>query len=152
MRALLCPLLARSAWAQPATVLAGTTRESAVLASVRLVGVGQVIQCGGVLDRLGHSSGLRSLGRRGSSQPLRWRARQLTALMWTLFARQRGLSQPLWWRTRQVRLLLWPLFGGSSWTQPATVEAYTTVEGAALASVRLVGVGQVSQCGGGHDR
>jgi hypothetical protein len=36
VRALLCPLLALSAWAQPVTVLAGTTCESAFLTSVRL--------------------------------------------------------------------------------------------------------------------
>jgi hypothetical protein len=36
--------------------------------------------------------------------------------------------------------------------QPATVVAGTTFEGALLASVRMVGVGAASPCGGGHDR
>jgi hypothetical protein len=51
-----------------------------------------------------------------------------------------------------VRALLWPLFPQSACAQPATLLAGTTGEGAALASVRLVGVGSDSHCGGGHDR
>jgi hypothetical protein len=47
MRALLWPLFAWSAWAQLATVLAGTSGESAVLASSRLFGMGSASQCGG---------------------------------------------------------------------------------------------------------
>ena len=38
--AVLCPMLAWSAWAQTATVLAGKTGKSAALASVRSVGMG----------------------------------------------------------------------------------------------------------------
>jgi hypothetical protein len=38
----LWPIFSRSAWAQPATVLLGTTSEGAILASVRSVGVGPV--------------------------------------------------------------------------------------------------------------
>jgi hypothetical protein len=49
-----------------------------------------------------------------------------------------------------VRALLWPLFARTAWSQTATVVADTTVEGAALASVRLVGVGSANHCGGGH--
>jgi hypothetical protein len=52
----------------------------------------------------------------------------------------RGLNKPLWWRVRQVRALLRSLFSWSAWAQAATVLADTTGEGAALASVRLVGV------------
>jgi hypothetical protein len=50
-----------------------------------------------------------------------------------------------------VRALLWPLcLVGVD--QQATVLAGTTCESVALASVRLVGVGSASHCGGGHDR
>ena len=62
------------------------------------------------------------------------------------------LSQPLWWRARQLRALLWPLIDRTAWAQPATVMAGTTGEGVALASVRFVGVGSVSNGVGGHDR
>jgi hypothetical protein len=51
-----------------------------------------------------------------------------------------------------MRTILWPLFARSTWSQPATVSAGNTVEGAALASVRLVAVGPASHCGGGYDR
>jgi hypothetical protein len=108
-------------------VVARTTVEGADLASVRLVGVGIASNYGGWIDRKGRCSGLCSLGRR-------------------------GLSQPLWWRERQLRALLWPLFGLSEWEQPDTDVAGTTREGAAMASVRLVGVGSDRHCGGGHDR
>jgi hypothetical protein len=39
-RALLWPLFTRSAWAEPGTVLAGTTLDNDPFASVRLVGMG----------------------------------------------------------------------------------------------------------------
>jgi hypothetical protein len=39
----------------------------------------------------------------------------------------------------------------SVWVHTATVVAGTTGEGAVLASVRSVGVGSESHCGGGHD-
>jgi hypothetical protein len=48
--------------------------------------------------------------------------------------------------------LPWPLFGRSAWPQAATVLAGMICEGAALASVRSVGVGSDSYCGGGHYR
>jgi hypothetical protein len=68
-----------------------------------------------------------------------------------------------------VRALLWPLFArsawdqpeivvegttrdGVAWAQPATVVAGTSGVGADVASVRFVGVGSGSNCGGGHDR
>jgi hypothetical protein len=107
--------------------VAGTTVEGAALASVSLVVVGTDNHCVSGNDRLGRCSGLCSLGRRGS-------------------------SQPLWWRARKVRALLWSLFALSAWDQRATVEAGKTGEGAALASVRLVVVRTVSHCGCGHDR
>jgi hypothetical protein len=73
-------------------------------------------------------------------------------------------AQSMWWRNdRQERwyghasvplvdvwTLIWPLFGRSAWAQPATVVAGNTGEGVSLASVRLVGVGSASHCGGGH--
>jgi hypothetical protein len=51
-----------------------------------------------------------------------------------------------------VRALLSLLSSLSAWAQPATVVAGTKVEGAALASLRSMGVGSTSHCGGGHDR
>jgi hypothetical protein len=51
-----------------------------------------------------------------------------------------------------VRALRWPLYDWSAWAQPATEEAGTTGEGAALATVGLLGEGSASHCGGGHDR
>jgi hypothetical protein len=57
-----------------------------------------------------------------------------------------------WWRAREVRALLWQLFARSAWPQTATVVASTTGEGAALASVRSIGVGTARHCGGGQDR
>jgi hypothetical protein len=68
----------------------------------------------------------------------------------SLFGR-RGLSQPLWWRAREMRALLWPLFDRSAWDLPVTVVAGTRIDGAELDSVRLVSVGSASHCGGGHD-
>jgi hypothetical protein len=50
-----------------------------------------------------------------------------------------------------VRALIWPVFGRSSWPQSATVVADTTGEGAALASVRLVGVVPDRYCGFVHE-
>jgi hypothetical protein len=50
-----------------------------------------------------------------------------------------------------MRAQLLPLFAWSAWAQPATVVAGTTVQGAAPASVRSVGVGSARNCGGGHD-
>jgi hypothetical protein len=47
VRALLWPLFAPSAWAQPATVVAGTTGKDAAVASVRRVSVGSASHCGG---------------------------------------------------------------------------------------------------------
>ena len=152
MRALLWPLFDRSAWAQPATVVAvtivvdadvatvrsvgvgsashyvgGATVHGAAQNSVRLLGLGSAIHCDGAHDWLGHCSGLCSL-------------------------RRLGLSQQLWWRARQVRDLLCPMFTCSSWVQPATVVPGMTGQVASLASTRLVGESSASHSGGGHDR
>jgi hypothetical protein len=142
----LWPLFNRSAWAQPAIVVAGMKFEGAAMDSVLFVGVVSASHCGGGHDRWGRCSGLCLLGRRGFSQPLWWRAWQLRTLPWPLFARsawdhpatvvdghdiwgrrycicsldRSGLSQPLWWRARPVRALLWPSFARSAWAQPAT--------------------------------
>ena len=64
---------------------------------------------------------------------------------------RRGLIKPLWWQARNVRAQLLPVFTLSSWAQPATKVAVTKVEAAALASVRLVGMGSASHLGGGYD-
>jgi hypothetical protein len=132
-------------------VVAGTKCEGVALASVRTVGVGSHSHCGGGLCRRGRCSGHCSLGRREHSQPLLWRARQVRALLWPPIGR-RGLSYRLWRRARKLRALLWRLFPRSAWAQPATVLVDTTVEGASLASFRLVGVGTGGNCGGWHDR
>jgi hypothetical protein len=87
MRALLWPLFARSAWAQPANVVADTTGEGAALASVCLFGVVPDKYCDFGHDKSRRCSGFCSLGRRGLSQPLRWRARHVRALLWPLFSR-----------------------------------------------------------------
>jgi hypothetical protein len=65
---------------------------------------------------------------------------------------RRGLSQTLWWRERQLKALLWPLFAWSAWTQLPIVVAGATEECAALSSVRFVGVGSASHCVSGNDR
>jgi hypothetical protein len=51
MRALLWPLFASSAWAQPAAVVAGTTVADAALASVRSFVVGSATHFVGGHDR-----------------------------------------------------------------------------------------------------
>jgi hypothetical protein len=48
------------------------------------------------------------------------------------------------WRTLKVKALLWPLICRSTCAQPAIVVVGTTDEGAALTSVRLVGVGSAT--------
>jgi hypothetical protein len=95
VKALIWPLFDRSAWGQPATVVADTTGEGAGLVSVLSVGVGSATHCGGGHDMRGRYSGLCSLGRQ-------------------------GISQPLWCRKRVVRVPLWPLFACSAWAQTDT--------------------------------
>jgi hypothetical protein len=51
VRSVLWPLFVWAAWAQPATVLAGTTGEGVDLASDSSVGVGSASHCGGDHDR-----------------------------------------------------------------------------------------------------
>jgi hypothetical protein len=48
---LIWPLFASVAWALTATLLAGTTSEGAMLASVLVVGVGSTRNCGGEHNR-----------------------------------------------------------------------------------------------------
>ena len=126
MRAMLWTLFALSAWAQPATVVAGTTYECVVLASVRFVGVDTDSHCRGSHYRCGRCCGLRSLSGRGNSQPL--------------LANTSGED------------LHWPLIARSACAQPATVVEGTTGERAALDSVSMFGVGSASHCGGGNDK
>jgi hypothetical protein len=121
------------------------------MASVLSVDVGSASHCGVGHDRCGRCSGLSSLSRLGLSQPLWWRARQARAVTGLRSLGRHGLSQPLWWRKRQVMALLWPLFDLSGWAQSVPVVAGTSVEGAALATVRSVDVGSDSHCDGGHD-
>jgi hypothetical protein len=114
--------------------------------------VGSDSHCGGGRVRSGRFSGLCSIGRRGPRQPLWWRALQVRALLWPLFARSAWAHPATVCRERQVRALLWPLFPPSAWAQPATVLAGMTGEGAGLASVCSFGVGTYNHCDGGHDR
>ena len=79
VRALLWSLFPRSTWAQPATELAVTTGEDDALSSDLLVGVGPASQYVGVHEMLGWCSGFCLFGRRGLSQPLCLRARQVSA-------------------------------------------------------------------------
>jgi hypothetical protein len=81
LRTLFWPLFAWSAWVQAATVVAGTAVEGTGLDCVRLNSVGTATHCVGGNDCLGHCSGLCSLGRRGVSQPMWWRARLMRALI-----------------------------------------------------------------------
>jgi hypothetical protein len=108
-------------------VFLGTTGECAANASVLFVGVCLNRDCRVVHDRSGPCFGHCSLGRR-------------------------GLSRPLSWRASRVRALLWPVFARSAWAQAATVLASTTCEGAVLSCFRSVDVGSASHCGGEHVR
>jgi hypothetical protein len=107
-------------------VVAGTTGEFADLASARSANVGPSIYCGG-----GHDKGERYLSLCSHSR--------------------HGLSQPLWWRAQQVMALRWTLFAWSALGQAATVMAGTTVECAILAAVCFVGVGAPSEFGGRYE-
>ena len=123
----LFPLFDRSAWAQPAIILADTSDEGAAVASVRLVDVGSASHYGGDREGSGRFSGLCYLGRR-------------------------VLNHPLCWLTAQLTALLWPLLSRSDKAKPATAVAGATDESAALASVRSVGVLPASHCGVGQVR
>jgi hypothetical protein len=110
---------------------------TAALGSVRLVGVGPASYCGGGHDRWGCWSGLCLLGKCAALSSVRsigvvsashcrgghggW-GRCYGRLSFV----RRGLRQPLCWRAQKVL-------------------------GADLASVRSIGVGQATHCGGGHD-
>ena len=107
-------------------MVAGTTGEGVALAAVRSIGLGLASHCGVGKYRSGRCSGLCLLSRR-------W------------------LRQQLWRRARQVRALLGPLFAGSACAHPATVVACKICEGAALATVRTIGVCTSSLCGVGHE-
>jgi hypothetical protein len=50
-----------------------------------------------------------------------------------------------------MRALLWSLFAWWAWDQPDTVVESATGEGAALASIRLDGVGSGRHFGGEYD-
>jgi hypothetical protein len=63
-----------------------------------------------------------------------------------------GVAQPATVLARQVMAMQWKLFAWSSWSHSATVVAVTKVEGAAIATIRSVGVISASHCGGGHVR
>jgi hypothetical protein len=116
VRALLWPLFNRSAWAQSAIVVAGTTGDCATQASFRSVGVGAASHIVGGHGWRERCSGLCSLGRR-------------------------ELSQPLWWLARKMMAQLWLLLDLSACDQPDTVVAGTKIAGAALATFLSVGLG-----------
>jgi hypothetical protein len=142
VRALLWPLFALTAWAQPATTVAGTSGENAALASVSLIGLGM-------------------------SQPTWWLERKRRALLWPLFAWSAWAHSATVVAGRKVEgAALSPvrlvgvssgnhcggwhnMFAFLAWAHSVTVVAGTTGEGAELASVRLVGMSSASHCGGG---
>ena len=151
VRALVRSLFALMAWDHPATVVADTAGECADLASVQFVGVGSASHCGGGHYTRGLTSSLCSLRWRGISQPLCWRSRQSKRCSGLCSLGRRGLNQLVWWRAQQLLALLSPIFARTAWTQPATVVAETSGEGAALVSVRSIFVGSACHCGGGQD-
>jgi hypothetical protein len=141
-------VFARWSWAQPATVLAGTTGEGAALASFRSLSVGSAFHCGG-----GHYSlaSVRYVGMGSASHCGDWHDRRGRCSGLCSLGR-RELKLPLWWRAPQKMALLWPLLALSARAQPATVVAGTRVEVVFLASVRLVCLDSATYCAGGQDR
>jgi hypothetical protein len=137
VRALLWPLFARSAWAEAETVVAGTMFSALLWRLFDFFSVSSTSH-----SRLGHCPGLRSLGRILLSQPLWWRARKVTVLLWPMFASSAWSQQGI----------VVASVARSAWAQTATVVAGTRCQWAALASVRLVGVGSASHCGDGYYR
>jgi hypothetical protein len=126
VRALDWCLFASSAWAQSANVVAGTTVED---------GVFPLFAC-----------------RRGPSQQEWCRARQVRALLMPLFARSASTQPSSVVLSTNGEGGFWPLFARSACAQAASEVTNTTGEDAALATVRLVGVGSASHCGGGNVR
>ena len=139
---LFCTLFVRSAWAQPSTVLVGTTGDGAALESVRSLGVGSSNHCGGH-DRRGRCfSRVRSIGVGSGSHHCggRDRCRRCSASV-----RSVGVGAAThWWRAVNIRTLLWPLIVRSSWDQPVTSVSGMIGKGAALASICSVGVGSAA--------
>ena len=127
MRALLWTLFSRSAWAQPATIVAGTISKVVDVASVLSVGFGSDSLCDGDHNIWGRWCGLCSICRRAPSQPL---------LFWA----------------RDVRVQLWPLFSRSAWAKKATVLADTIGVGVFLASFLFDVVRSSNHCGGGNEK
>ena len=150
----------------------------AALASFRSIGVGSVSHCGG--GQIGKFALVSPLILRSTwAQSMWWRAdRQgrwfdrspfpMVGLVSVtvvavplskalLLARlcslgRRGLSQLLSWLSRYMMTMLWSLTILSACSQPANMVACTTVEGGALASVCLLGVGSFSNYVGGEVR
>jgi hypothetical protein len=134
VRALFWPLFDRSSWAQPDTLMEGTTGVGAALASFRSFGVGSDNHCGGGHYSSGRCSGLRTFVRRGLSQPLGRLDRQVRSLLRPLFAWLAWTQAATVLAATTGRALLWPLFAWFAWAQPATVVVSTTGQGAGLAS------------------
>jgi hypothetical protein len=112
VRAMFWPLFPRSAWAQPATVVAGTTGEGLAVASVRLVGVG--LARSELACKSGEGFDLASIRSVGVGTESHCGG-GIDSLLKSLYAR-------------------------SVWAQSVTMLAGTSVEGAVVASVRSVGV------------
>jgi hypothetical protein len=151
MWTLLWPLFAWLPLAQPATVVARTKGEGAVVVTIRSVCVGSHSHCGGGHDRWKRRSALCSHNRVGHRQPLYWWARYLRALLWPLFDLSSWALPDTGVAARKVRGMLCLLFLCSAWAHPGPLVSGTTKEGAALHSVHLVVVGSDRQCVGGHD-
>jgi hypothetical protein len=76
----------------------------------------------------------------------------MRALLYYLFSRSMWAQPAPVVAARQMRALLVYLFSLSARAQAVTVVAGTTVESAALASVRSVGIDSASHCFGWQDR
>jgi hypothetical protein len=151
LSALMWPLFAWSSGSQPATVVAGTIGEGAILASVHFSVVGSASHCGG--EHEGEGTALASArfvgvfsAIHGCGHDRRGRCCGICSIG------RRGLSQALWWLDRHLRALLWPLFAWSALAKPATLLAINIVEGAAPASPRPPALRLVGLCGGSHGK
>ena len=106
-------------------------------------------------DRVCRNDGLRTTGAswrlRSQRRPGNCgRGKILHSRSWCDLGR-RGLSQPLRWRARQVMALFWPLFAWSAWQTYAQCGRAREVRPRGW-TLRLAGVGPAGNCGCWHVR
>jgi hypothetical protein len=75
----------------------------------------------------------------------------VSSLFWPLYSRKAWAQPATVVAGTRGGKPFWPLFARLAWAHAATVVAGTIVEGAALASVRLIGVDTDSLCYGVHE-